>query len=167
MLGLVDRVIRAFGAEAEVAASVSDHLVNAEACGVRSHGVARVGQYDREVLVGQIVPTAVPTVVKETDARALLDGNRAFGPFACRMAATRAARMADDFGIGLVTVRQCGHAGRIGAYVEILPEPANSPWPGVRALETATASHRSADLTVVWRRIRSPTRSRPGTPRRR
>src|SRR5262249_41641350 len=63
----------------EEARIVAEHLVDAEACGLPSHGLLRVPQYVQALTAEQIVPGAKPSVVSETVATAVLDGGRGFG----------------------------------------------------------------------------------------
>ena len=46
----------AAGAPADVAGEVAEHLVEADQCGVASHGIVRTLQYTREMLNGTLKP---------------------------------------------------------------------------------------------------------------
>ena len=117
---LVIDVLVAYGTGTQDARVVSDHLVDAELAGVKSHGLLRVPQYVDEILGGQIDPGASPTLVRRDAARVEVEGNRCFGQVACTIALEEGLKLARAGGLGLVTIREAGHAGRIGAYAESL-----------------------------------------------
>lgn len=117
---LVVDILVAYGASKDNSDLVADHLVDADLAGVRSHGLIRVPQYVDEILSGEINPDTVPSVsLKDTD-RVDIEGNRCFGQVACTIALEQGALVALKRGISLVTVRNTGHVGRIGAYAEAL-----------------------------------------------
>jgi hydroxycarboxylate dehydrogenase B len=113
-------VLMGYGASLADAAVVADHLVDAERSGLPSHGLIRVPQYVDEILVGQIDPCAVPQTREAGNGRLDIDARRCFGQVAGELAVNSGLRLARENGIALVTVRQSGHAGRIGAYAERL-----------------------------------------------
>ena len=55
-------LLEAAGATPENAAIVVDHLLEADAMGLKSHGIMRVPQYLDDIAAGGIVPRAAPTV---------------------------------------------------------------------------------------------------------
>src|SRR5262245_49875400 len=63
----------------EEARIVAEHLVDAEACGLPSHGALRVPQYVQAIAAGQIVPGTRLSVLSETITTAVLDGGHGFG----------------------------------------------------------------------------------------
>jgi uncharacterized oxidoreductase len=112
------RILIAVGTPAAEAALVAEHLVEAEAAGVDSHGVIRVPQYVRAIEEGRIVPNARLAVVKETAATAVLDGGHGFGQVMARRAMDKAIELAQRAGVGVVTLVNCSHTGRLGSYTE-------------------------------------------------
>lgn len=113
-------LLGAYGATTENARVVTEHLVDADRAGLPSHGLMRLPQYVDEILAGEIDPTAKPAPRRAGQAHLHLDARRCFGQVAGRLAVLGGIEAAKDHGIALVTVRQCGHAGRIGAYAEEL-----------------------------------------------
>lgn len=113
------RVLAAGGATPEDAQIVSAHLVDAEARGVRSHGVLRVPQYLAALRQGTIRPAARLTTVRTHGATAVCDAGHGFGIARAREAMLLALDLARSHGIGCVTVRACGHTGRLGAHTAL------------------------------------------------
>ena len=103
---------------AEHARIVAGHLVDAEACGVTSHGVARVPQYLDAIQEGRIATTPELGVVSETVATARLDGQRGLGPVMALLAMDFAITQATRTGAAVVTLSNCSHTGRLGSYTE-------------------------------------------------
>jgi hydroxycarboxylate dehydrogenase B len=109
-------VVRAMGADEDVAAEVADHLVAANLSGHDSHGAMRILQYAAQADAGDLVPSARPAVIRENLSTALIDGRRGFGLFSVAYAMDWAIERASRVGIGTVAVRHSTHAGRLGHY---------------------------------------------------
>jgi hydroxycarboxylate dehydrogenase B len=114
----VTGIFQACGAPEEEARIVAAHLVDAEACGVVSHGMIRVAQYVQAIADGQIFTNARLRVVSETTATAVLDGQHGFGPVMAARAMDWALDRAELTGVSAVTLRNCSHTGRLGSYTE-------------------------------------------------
>jgi uncharacterized oxidoreductase len=110
--------VQAMGASPVVAAEVARHLVRANLSGQDSHGVSRLPQYADQVDRGELRPTGMPRVIKETVATALVDAHRGFGHYAAHVALDVAADKARQAGIGAATIRHCTHVGRLGDFSE-------------------------------------------------
>jgi uncharacterized oxidoreductase len=119
---IVVEVLEAYGSLPENAAVVADHLVTSDLSGVRSHGFIRLPQYVAEILNGETDPVARPVRRSAGPGRTELDAARSFGQVAGVEAADLAEAAAKATGLGLVTVHEAGHTGRIGAYAEQLGE---------------------------------------------
>jgi LDH2 family malate/lactate/ureidoglycolate dehydrogenase len=113
-------LLLAAGAPEEHARTVVDHLLEADAMQVRSHGVMRVPQYLDDVAAGTTRPAAVATVTQLAPGRAAVDGNFGFGQVIGMTMAETAVRLARSAGVSFVTGRRMGHSGRIGAYAEAI-----------------------------------------------
>jgi LDH2 family malate/lactate/ureidoglycolate dehydrogenase len=110
------RLLVAYGAPHAHASVVVTHLVESNLLGLHSHGVIRLPQYIEEVLNGEIDPKANPTIAESNGGRIKVNGNRSFGQVGGAFAVQVALEAAAAHGVSLVTVRDAGHAGRIGAY---------------------------------------------------
>ncbi len=120
LAGFGRALLTAAGATPGHAQIVVDHLLEADAMGLRSHGVMRVPQYLDDVAAGATLPAAVPTIDRFAPGRAAVDGNLGFGQVVGMAMAEEAVRLANAAGVGFVTGRRMGHSGRVGAYAEAI-----------------------------------------------
>ena len=104
------------GMDPSHASTVADVLVWADLRGLDTHGVSRVPSYVERIEVGDVDPTASPTVYRRRAAIAVVDGNRCQGQIALAAAADEAVAMAREAGIGWVSVGNASHAGAIGYF---------------------------------------------------
>lgn len=115
---LARRLLEAAGTPADIAAEVAHHLVAADAAGHPSHGIIHLPAYLASVEAGDIVAGARPSVERETDVAATIDGNWGFGHFAAKAATDVAIAKAGERGIAAVALVRAGHIGRLGEYAE-------------------------------------------------
>jgi uncharacterized oxidoreductase len=115
---VITAIFRAAGVPEAEAEIVAEHLLDAEACGVVSHGIIRVPQYVQALADGQIVPDAKLSILAETTATAVLDGQHGFGQVMAQRAMDWALDRAEQAGVCAVTLCNCGHTGRLGSYTE-------------------------------------------------
>ncbi len=111
-----------WGITASDAAIVAEHLVENDRRGVASHGLLRLTQYAREIEDGEIDPHGKPVLRDFAAGPSIIEGSRCLGPVACSFALNELVARCRTQPIGVVTVRQAGHCGRIGAYTEALAE---------------------------------------------
>lgn len=84
--------------------------------GVLSHGVNRFPRFVKNILDDYINPAAEPSLIKNIGALEQWDGNLGAGPLNAFFATNRAISLADEYGIGLVTLSNTNHWMRGGAY---------------------------------------------------
>ena len=116
---LATSIFTAAGAPADMAATVAGHLVTANLCGHDSHGVIRIPYYVSQIRSGHLMPTARPTVLSETPTTALMSGNWTFGQVAAAVGTEMAIAKARVAHVGIVSIVQCNHIGRLGEYAEL------------------------------------------------
>ena len=92
--------------------------MRAEARGQSSHGVGRLDTYVRRIRASLIHPNAIPTVVSELAAVAVLDANAGFGHVAGLRAMDLCIAKAGEYGIGAVAVRNSSHFGIASIFAE-------------------------------------------------
>jgi LDH2 family malate/lactate/ureidoglycolate dehydrogenase len=119
LLQFTQEVFEACGSPSQEAAIVADHLIGSNLLGVDSHGVMRIPQYVREVREGGIRPGAPVVVVKEDHATAVVDCGWNFGQVGAVRAMEVALRKARQYHTACVVTQRCGHAGRLGAYMQL------------------------------------------------
>ena len=108
------------GTPADIATMVGDSLVDANLAGHDSHGVIRMLHYLDMAEAGQVVPTAVPEIIREHGATGLFDGTWGWGQRSMWMATNAACERARQFGLGAAVVTNSYHIGRVAPYVEHL-----------------------------------------------
>lgn len=106
------------GFSREEAAAIARHLVDAESKAVHSHGVVRIPYYLELARTGQVTMNVTPSVRQADGAINLVDGGGGIGIPTFEFAldfAMDAARRHNCYATAIVN---CGHTGRLGAYVE-------------------------------------------------
>ena len=116
---LVTNILLAVGATEANASRVAEALVSSHLAGVDPHGVWHLAGYVHDIRDGYLVPTAVPEIVSETTATALVTGNWTFGFVAAKYAMELAIQKAGKQGVSVVGIVRCGHIGRLGEYSEM------------------------------------------------
>ena len=119
LVDFVAAIMEGGGCGAAEARTVAQRLVDSNLVGHDSHGVLRVAKYLDWVRDGTLKPNTAPTIVFDSDAIAIIDGNRGFGQvigeFATRLGIAKAAKT----GIAMIGLRNCGHLGRLGDWAEM------------------------------------------------
>ena len=108
---LVAAALRRAGANATMAEATANALVLAESQGLASHGLSRVAQYAAHLRNGRVNGGAVPTVVKQKGATAVVDAQEGLAFAACEFAVAEAIARAREFGIAFVGVTNSHHCG--------------------------------------------------------
>jgi len=126
------------GAPAENARIVMDHLIEASASGLHSHGVMRIPQYIAEIAAGIIDPRTRPDVKQTSPGRLSVEGHRGFGQVVGMVMVDALVPVARTAGIAMAGGRHLGHTGRIGAYPEAL---AKAGLVGIAACNGAPSGH--------------------------
>ena len=101
----------AAGAGEAMADSTARALVLADAQGLGSHGLSRVGQYATHLKNGRVDGAAVPRVAKSRGATCIVDAGEGLAFPACELAVAEASARASEFGIGFAGVVRSHHAG--------------------------------------------------------
>jgi LDH2 family malate/lactate/ureidoglycolate dehydrogenase len=121
----------------EAAAVTARVLVEADARGHASHGVARIQMYHDEVSEGQNIPGATPEIVHETPVSLVIDGHQSPGFPVSKMAMERTIEKARQSGTCTTAVRNSCHFGMAGYWAELA---ANEGMMGVALTNTLRAS---------------------------
>ena len=111
-------VMSAIGCQPAIAQEIADHLVEADLCGVYSHGVFRLDWYAERARAGRFNPGAMPKLKQAEGGGALIDGGNGLGMPAFRMATDLAIEQACRHGVAAIGVAEVNHTGRLGAFVQ-------------------------------------------------
>jgi uncharacterized oxidoreductase len=114
----INSICRHAGCDAEEAAAIADHLVDANLTGHDSHGACKIPEYvgcmrDGRLKLGQRV-----SVVSDAGAVLVVDGNLGVGQIVARQAMAMGMERAQRLGAAVVALRRAHHIGRIGAWAE-------------------------------------------------
>ncbi|PVD29463.1 hypothetical protein C0Q70_08714 [Pomacea canaliculata] len=112
----VVRCMTSVGTPAHHATALADLLEAADYRGHYSHGLNRLDMYVRDIQTGMTAHDKEPTIVKETAATALVEGNNVLGPVVGKYCTDLAIKKAKEAGIGFVTARGSNHFGIAGWY---------------------------------------------------
>ena len=116
------RIFEATGSRPEEAAQVAKSLVEANLMGHDSHGVIRIPEYVGRIEKKDINLASSPQTVVETDSLAVIDGDWGWGQVVGRMAMEVAIEKASISAVGVVSVRNCCHIGRVGEFPAMAAE---------------------------------------------
>lgn len=116
--GFLQRCFEAGGFSPVNAQAISAHLLDAEMCGMSSHGVNRLGWYLEQAANGLLNPEARPQVAELSPNAVAVDGQGGIGIVAMEQALQEVTARAKSGLIAMAGITNCGHTGRLGAYAE-------------------------------------------------
>jgi L-lactate dehydrogenase len=112
------RVLTAAGLPAEPAEAVARGLVEGDAYGHSTHGLALLADYVEEIDAGKMTTSGRPEILVDAGAAATWDARRLPGVWTTMLAVDEALRRATEYGIGAVALRRSHHIGCLAAYLE-------------------------------------------------
>ncbi|KAF2828034.1 Malate/L-lactate dehydrogenase [Ophiobolus disseminans] len=107
----VEKILIGNGVPEGNATIVARCLVDADLRGVDTHGMNRIPSYMARIREGVLSADASPTIRQITPAVAQVDGHNGFGFLAASRGMAAAIDMANNIGIGLVSVKHSNHFG--------------------------------------------------------
>ena len=105
------RALQRAGASETMAMMTAAALVDAEAQGLSSHGIARVAQYATHLRNGRADGRAVPVIARERGGAVLIDARCGLAFPACALAVGEAVSRAREFGVSFAAVTNSHHFG--------------------------------------------------------
>ena len=111
-----EKILRAKGLSSKDAKYIAKIVVNSEAMGIKTHGIAFLGYVDAQQK-DNLDPTAKPVIVKEKGSTVLIDGNGGFAQLAMKLAVEKAAEKAKANWVAMVGIRNCAWMAAVGAYL--------------------------------------------------
>lgn len=118
----IKEIIEGLGADLNTSDICTKVMYDTDLMGIDSHGISMLAYYHRQVREGYLIPSAVPEVIHDFGAVALVDGKRGFGHAAAHLAMGKAIAKANEFGVGMTVVRDSNHYGAAGYYVRMAAE---------------------------------------------
>ncbi len=119
LLEFTTEVLKSFGypqAQADITAKV---LVEADARGIPSHGVARLAMYKRNVAGGSARPAAEPEVIHETPVSLSVDGKHGIGPYISKFTMEKCLKKGLETGVCFGSVKDSNHFGIAGYWADM------------------------------------------------
>jgi LDH2 family malate/lactate/ureidoglycolate dehydrogenase len=114
----VTAILTGAGASPEDAAIVAREVVDAEARGYESQGVMRVASYAAAAGNGSTVSPTRLELIRESPSALVWDAHNGWGHVSALRAIAECAARAKTTGACVGTIRNIGHIGRLGYYVE-------------------------------------------------
>ncbi|MDD4437205.1 MAG: Ldh family oxidoreductase [Tissierellia bacterium] len=110
------------GIKTDDAKIITDSIIFAELRNISSHGVVRLSTYVERIEKDVVNPNAEMVYLVNEGAIALLDANNGIGQVAGHKAMTKSISIAQDYGIGMVVVKNSNHFGVASYYSMIASE---------------------------------------------
>jgi len=115
---IIIKILKKNGLSTKHALICSKALINAELVGAHSHGLSRLKMYCDRIQKKVINPKPKIKIKKISKSISYIDADNSIGFVAADMAIKQAIKNAKKTGIGLVAVRNSGHYGLSGYYIE-------------------------------------------------
>ena len=104
------------GMREEDAGMVADNLIDADLRGVTTHGLTRIPLYVEKIEANLCDPQAVPEIIRDFGATAVIDCKNCMGQVSATMAMKLAIEKAKTHGVSFVGMRNGCHYGTAGYY---------------------------------------------------
>ena len=115
---LIVKIFKKLGCPIDVCKVVAEHLIDANVCGLESHGVMRVLQYADQMQNGDIMVNSKPKVITTETGAKVVDGGMAIGIPSMSLAYKTSMDLAAKNGLAAISIRNAGHTGRHGAFAD-------------------------------------------------
>ena len=115
---------------------IANHLIDANLCGIESHGVMRVIQYAERMRDGTMQVDVQPKVRTTKAGMTVIDGQMGNGIPAMKLAYKTSMELAKEAGLAAVSILNTGHTGRHGAFAD------NAAVEGFLTICTGGGNHR-------------------------
>jgi len=106
------------GCQIDISLVITEHLIDANLCGLESHGVMRVMQYAERMQNGTMRVDARPKVIPTETKMTVVDGGMGSGIPAMHLAYETSMKLALESGLAAISILNTGHTGRHGAFAD-------------------------------------------------
>jgi (2R)-3-sulfolactate dehydrogenase (NADP+) len=139
---LAYEVLLSANVSADVARIIAASIRRAEADGIRSHGLARLGTYAQHARIGKVDGQVVPELKKTGPASICVDAKCGFAHPAINLGMAELKRLTSETGVAVLAVTNSYNCGVLGHHVEEIAEagfiglgfvnspPSIAPWGG-------------------------------------
>jgi uncharacterized oxidoreductase len=117
---IIRKIFNAAGSDDSEAAIVANHLVEANLAGHDSHGVIRTAAYLDCLKEGAVLPNRHAQVTSDRGNILSIDGEFGYGQVIARESMEMSIERAKGKGLVILSIKNAGHLGRIGAWAEQL-----------------------------------------------
>ena len=115
---IVKKIFLKHGLSVKYSELCSDAIIDAELKGLSSHGFSRLKMYSDRIKKNIINPNPKIKIKNLSKSISLVDANNSIGFVAAQIGIEQAIKNARNTGIGLVGVKNSGHYGLSGYYLE-------------------------------------------------
>lgn len=112
-------LFQSVGVPHDEALVIADNLVDADLCGVESHGVSRMAIYMKRLRMGGVRSTMEYKKIVDAPAMAVVDACNSMGAPVSKMCMELAIEKAKTAGISFVSVRNSNHYGMAAYYTKM------------------------------------------------
>ncbi|EHU41538.1 Ldh family oxidoreductase [Escherichia coli] len=117
---LVHHKLHTAGLDTDTTQQVTDVLVHADITGVHSHGVMRVEHYCTRLAAGGLNKAPQFSIEQISPSVAILDSDDGMGHSALITATEHAIKLAQQEGLGFVSVKNTSHCGALSYFAEMI-----------------------------------------------
>lgn len=115
---IITDIFNRLGCTEDTSRAITEHLVDANLCGMESHGVMRVMQYAERMRDGTMKVSIEPKVFTTESGVTVVDGGMANGIPTMALAYETVMDLTSESGMAAVSVLNTGHTGRHGAFAD-------------------------------------------------
>ena len=122
LIEFLSQVLKSHSLSSEAQTALIIHLVEANLCGIDSHGLQQIIGYDKSLKNGRINPKPQIKVISQRPSLIRIDADAAPGQYAAKVAMEMAIEAASKTGIAVVGVTNSNHFGVAGYYTRMATE---------------------------------------------
>lgn len=122
LLNFLSQVLKPHSLSSEAQTALIIHLVEANLCGIDSHGLQQIIGYNKSLKSGRINPKPQIKVISQRPSLIRIDADAAPGQYAAKVAMEMAIEAASKTGIAVVGVTNSNHFGVAGYYTRMATE---------------------------------------------
>ena len=116
------QILKPHSLSPEAQTTLINHLIEANLCGIDSHGLQQIIGYDKSLQSGRINPKPQIKIIDERPSLIKIDADAAPGQYAAKVAMEMAIANARKTGIAVVGVTNSNHFGVAGYYTRMAAE---------------------------------------------